>query len=189
MKNIKIAVVSLCFLLLQGCNLAFSPKSESCESKDQDFDSSSSVFPMFDYSTATFMEEDSAITITSVDIYEDDYRGRDLESPVFGFDFIVVNIGDTPIVPFNEILAHTKVYQGGDELKTAIVLSNPIYEQVKELGEGEVEIFCNLYTLQNMNESIELKFYDGEQEKGSLTFEPQYLLENGPISEDIGEYK
>ena len=29
-----------------------------------------------------------------------------LESPVFGFDFIIVNIGDAPIIPFNEILGH-----------------------------------------------------------------------------------
>lgn len=186
MKNMKIVVAFLCILLLQGCTFVIPPKSET---KNENSGQSSSIFPMFDYSTATFMQEDSGITIASVDIYEDEYRGRALESPVFGFDFIIVNIGDAPIIPFNEILGHAKVYQEGEELETAVVLSNPIGEQIDELENGEVEIFCSLYTLRNLNDPIELKFYDGEQEKGSLKFDPQYLIQNGSITEDIGSYK
>lgn len=189
MKRIKIAIIALFFVLLHGCNLNFSPELEVSEPEKQNSDLSSSIFPMFDYETATFMQEGSGINITSVDIYEDEYRGRALESPVFGFDFIIVNIGDTPIIPFNEILGHAKVLQGGEELETAIVLSNPIGEQIEELNNGDVEIFCSLYTLKNLSDPIELIFYDGEQEKGNLKFDPQYILKNGPITEDIGSYK
>ena len=88
MKNMKIVVAFLCILLLQGCAFVIPPKSET---KNENSGQSSSIFPMFDYSTATFMQEDSGITIASVDIYEDEYRGRALESPVFGFYFIICN--------------------------------------------------------------------------------------------------
>ena len=186
MKNIKIVVAFLCLLLLQGCAFVFPPKSET---KNEDSGSPSGAFPMFDYSTASFMQEESVLSILSVDIYEEEYRGRALENPVFGFDFIIANIGETSIIPFNEILGNAKVYQGEEELETAVVLSNPIGEQLEELEKDEVEIFCSLYTLKNLSDPIELKFYAGEQEKGSLKFDPQYLLQNGSITEDIGSYK